>query len=763
MANPYIQNFINSRQQENVISVAQNAALKDGKKEGISNTNVKPDSPKGYIVKENALQSAASSVTGLAKTGVYFVNAVNGKGTDYTVGRINDGARFLGSLGIAAALASTAKNPKAKMMEFVGFATWFASMSLWPKFLGTAIKATKGVDINQQYVDSYGRRKGFFEDAQYITWDLYKDKDLYKMGDKLGVPQNIENRKDAIKEKAKQVATQGNTLMMLTAGFATPIATALICNTLENPVSKAIERYQLNKAEKGLAKLSETELMSGSEKGLEQLSKILGTGKTSQLDVKGAKQVRDLFKQFDGTGLGDGISRELKELVGASKLAVKADKAVTKALHGAISLSDDALKAIVGGSPEHFKAVKKAIQSIDQKQFNRLLETAGELNREGGIGLKQLVRESLAEKLLSVEGLQRETRNKVYEKVQKQLHREFKKHSKIEVAGEKLQNLFKAVHDFVARKNLVDNYAKATIANVADSQTANHWENAPRQILKTLGMDEKTIKLIASDPIKAPEYIEQHLRELAKPGNEEKLNIAAEKTAKIAKEVIGRERKAAAKLIRSWRKIKRVTGKFTTGSPALEAAGKDAVRLELTNIRNKVMNTQSSFYKTLLVLEKIKNPETSKKVVKELISGFGIDFWSNKGEHRGIKDAKGFGQFIDEAFAPIKNILGADNGLKTKISKYHQDIKTPLSQIDGATRNFIGNATTNRSDWAVRVGKSFESLIRDAATAQGIKNTWLKRVLFVAVPVVAVSLLAISQFGKKNKYNTDVYVEKGSN
>ena len=100
---------------------------------------------------------------------------------------------------------------------------------------------------------------------------------------------------------------------------------------------------------------------------------------------------------------------------------------------------------------------------------------------------------------------------------------------------------------------------------------------------------------------------------------------------------------------------------------------------------------------------------------------------------------------------------------RAKINEFHQQIKAPLSQIDGATRNFIGNATTNRSDWAVRVGKSFNDFIRDAATAQGIKNTWLKRVLFVAVPVVSVSLLAISQFGKKNNYNSDVYVEKGNN
>jgi len=759
MANPYIQNFINSRQQEANVPVAQG-----GKKEGILNTNVKPEIPKGYIVKENALQSAGSSVTGLAKTGVYFVNAMNGKGTDYTVGRINDGARFLGSLGIAAALASTAKNPKAKMMEFVGFATWFASMSLWPKFLGTAIKATKGVDINQQYVDSYGRRKGFFEDAQYITWDLYKDKDLYKMGDKLGVPQNIENRKDAIKEKAKQVATQGNTLMMLTAGFATPIATALICNTLENPVSKAIERYQLNKAEKGLAKLSETELMSGSEKGLEQLSKIIGTGKTSQLDVNEARQLRSLFNGvFGGTGISDGVSREMKELVGTSKLIVKADAAVSKALHGSISLGDDALKALVGGSPEHFEAVKKAIQSIDQKQFNGLLETAGELNREGRIGLKQLVKTTLGEQLLSVEGLQKETRNKIYTTVQKQLQKELKKHSKIEVAGEKLQNLFKAAHDFVARKNIADQYAKATIANVADSQTANNWDSAPREILKALGIDKKTRKLIAGDPIKAPEYIEQHLKELAKPGNEEKFNAIAEKIAKIAEKVIGKESKAAEKLAASLSQIEAASGKQAKGFKYLETAVKEAVAHEKTSVQNKVMNTKSSFYRPLLILDKIKDPKTSKEVIKELISGFGIDFWSNKGEHRGIKTAEQFKQFINKAFSHIKNILSEDKVSRVKISRFHRGIKAPLSQIDGATRNFIGNATTNRSDWAVRVGKSFNDFIRDAATAQGIKNTWLKRVLFVAIPVTGISLLAISRFGKKNNYNSDVYIEKGSN
>ncbi len=126
-------------------------------------------------------------------------------------------------------------------MEFVGFATWFASMALWPKILGSPIKALKGVDINQEYVDSYGRRKRFFEDAQYLNWDLYNDKDLQKLGDKLGVPTDIKNRKDAVKEKARQVAVQGNTLMMLTAGLQRLLQQPLYATDLKVLLAKRLK------------------------------------------------------------------------------------------------------------------------------------------------------------------------------------------------------------------------------------------------------------------------------------------------------------------------------------------------------------------------------------------------------------------------------------------------------------------------------------------------------------------------------------------
>jgi len=198
----------------------------------------------------------------------------------------------------------------------------------------------------------------------------------------------------------------------------------------------------------------------------------------------------------------------------------------------------------------------------------------------------------------------------------------------------------------------------------------------------------------------------------------------------------------------------------------LTSGVKDVINLEKTNIENKLISTKSSFYKPLLIIERIKD-KSPKEVVKELITGFGIDFWSNKGEHRGIKDTEGFRTFIDRAFAPIEKTLNGEKGLGAKINQFYKKIKAPLSQIDGANRGFYpfggeGAKALNRSDWAVRVGKSLLGFKRDAATAQGGKNTWLNRVLFIALPLIGITLLAISQFGKKNEYNLDVYEVKGS-
>lgn len=68
-----------------------------------------------------------------------------------------------------------------KGMEFVGLASFLASMAIWPKLaIQLPAKLIHGVNVQQEYEDSFGRKKSFYQDPQFIPWDLYKDEEIQK-------------------------------------------------------------------------------------------------------------------------------------------------------------------------------------------------------------------------------------------------------------------------------------------------------------------------------------------------------------------------------------------------------------------------------------------------------------------------------------------------------------------------------------------------------------------------------------------------------
>ena len=217
--------------------------------------NVKPDKPKGHLVETPLYKVPFEYVEDLARDTKAVIKGCSGKANDYELGRQNDLGMKLGGLAIASYLATKKISQLPKIMEFVGFGSFFASLSLWPKLaIALPLKLRTGVDIQQKYIDSYGRKKNFFLDPQYLPWDLYSKEQIKKIGDKMGVPYDVPNREEVIKEKARKIAVQGNTLWLATAGFATPIMTGLICKGLEPAVEKIKLNYNLKKAEKIIRK-----------------------------------------------------------------------------------------------------------------------------------------------------------------------------------------------------------------------------------------------------------------------------------------------------------------------------------------------------------------------------------------------------------------------------------------------------------------------------------------------------------------------------
>ncbi len=230
----------------------------DINRELANRTFIRPLPPKGHIVKNN-LFSAPMNFVQEVKTDFKALNSAwSGDANDHQLGKLNDLGMKLGGLAIASYLFTLKKAPVTKAMEFVGLGSFFASMALWPKLaLDIPARLIHGFSPFMRYEDSQGRKKGFFQDNQYIPFDMLKEKDIDRIGNRLNVPKDLPNRREAIEERMRQIALQNNTMWMLTAGFATPVMSSLICNRLE-PYIENIHNKRLNKKmESLLTSLSE--------------------------------------------------------------------------------------------------------------------------------------------------------------------------------------------------------------------------------------------------------------------------------------------------------------------------------------------------------------------------------------------------------------------------------------------------------------------------------------------------------------------------
>lgn len=228
----------------------------DVHKELANRTFIKPLPSNGHLVRNTLFDMPGEFFRDVKYDLKALKHAIGGKANDNELGKVNDIGMKAGGLAIATALYSMNKTPLTKVMEFVGLTTFFAAMDIWPKLaLQFPARLIHGFDIRQKYRDNYGTKKPVFQDHQFIPWDLYSDEEINKIGDRLRVPKDMKNRRDFIQEKMRKIALQNNTMWMLTAGFATPIMSALICNALEKPINNYQDNLINDKAEKLVEKL----------------------------------------------------------------------------------------------------------------------------------------------------------------------------------------------------------------------------------------------------------------------------------------------------------------------------------------------------------------------------------------------------------------------------------------------------------------------------------------------------------------------------
>ena len=352
---------------------------------------VKPLPPKGHLVDD----TPASGVKYFFKDIGYDIKSVKdgivGNANDHQLGRLNDVGLRLGGIGIATYLASQTTNPKVRLMEYIGLATFLTSMSIYPKIAITApARILHGYDTNKEYIDDQGRKKSVHQDSNYIPYDMYRGKnkgeDIDAIGDKMGIPRDIKNRHDVIKEQMRKIATQNNTLWMLTAGFATPLITALLCSGIEKYiVSPGLEKTRNARFDtllkSALSDINETSISSGTADtslGI-SIKNIVSKAEGKPVSKEDYKRILELFTEEIDSTLSEGIKSDLERLLFANK-TIKIDNGSLTAMF------DKAGKSMLGGQTEY---IIKNILPSENEIIGMIREIKPNSNITNGIELTE--------------------------------------------------------------------------------------------------------------------------------------------------------------------------------------------------------------------------------------------------------------------------------------------------------------------------------------------------------------------------------------
>lgn len=326
---------------------------------------IKPLDGKGHLVDDSLINAPKEFARDTLYTTKALADGVRGKANDHQLGKLNDLGLKIGGVTIASYLMTRKSTPKTKLMEFVGFGAFLASMKLWPKVaLEIPARLIHGFNYRKQYIDDQGRKKEVGLDPNYMPFDLYrgekKSENLDVIGDRLGIKKDLVNRQEATKEQMRKISVQNNTLWMLTAGVATPVMTALACNEAEKvitPIAEKISNKKVNNSIDGVANYLDGRIAGADASQFEektlginpnketQTEKIVKSLKGKTLNSENINQLADTLADGFDADMKDAAKQDIKNIIGDKKYVANQEstKGLASKLHSVITAGDSKL------------------------------------------------------------------------------------------------------------------------------------------------------------------------------------------------------------------------------------------------------------------------------------------------------------------------------------------------------------------------------------------------------------------------------------
>ena len=508
-------------------------------------TFIKPLKGKGKLVSGNILYAPVDTFRDITYSLKALGHAAKGKANDHELGKLNDLGMMAGGLAIAGYLFTKKTTPLTKGMEFVGLGSFFASMAIWPKIaIQLPAYLIHGVNVQKQYQDSFGRRKPFYQDPQFIPWDLYSDKEIDKIGDRLGVPKNIPNRRDFIQEKMRKLAVQNNTLWMLTAGFATPIMSALICNQAEpyllryqnnqknkkadqilTNLNEHAKKYQTNPAEKSITEIIKKH---GNQPINEELIETITDALTADLDSVTSESLRKDLQAILSNG-SYSISDTTAKNVTANLQAQFAGKGFTEEFLETVLPKEAEMiqffkdNEFTGNSfqqVEHTEISNKIVEEI-VKRANIFNQAHPEEAEDIGY-IRELISANRTEEHPVARALSEVRASLLDETVQS-----------------KLKKLAGILDNFRAKNLALDEYALIKVGSAPETVIANYWNNVSQELMKSLGFTTSEIEKVRFNRSLMGELLRGKLEQIAsdKSAYDRVMSILVEKVGALNSQI----------------------------------------------------------------------------------------------------------------------------------------------------------------------------------------------------------------------------------
>ena len=473
-------------------------------------TFIKPLEGKGRLLKGNIFNAPAIMVKDMVYDAKALKHAVSGKANDHELGKLNDFGLFLGGLAIAGYLFTRKQTPMTKGMEFVGLASFLGAMAIWPKIaIQLPAYLIHGVNVQKEYEDSFGRKKPFYQDPQFLPWDLYSEKEIDKMGDRMGVPKDIPNRREFIQEKMKKIGIQNNTLWMLTAGFATPIMSGLICNLAEPYLNRYLDNRNNKAADKILTNLDNYSQKYKNTSLEQDLIKILDANQNKPLTKELEESITSILTRYMDPVTAESFKADLREAAFGKETYKIQDNNVTEIIKNLKEVfkkvpdaDEEFLKAVIPDEKSIIDALKgngtfgKDIKSVE---FSSVLDAIKKLVKNNAIAYNNAHPDkqkdiNFIRKLV----MQNMTKDKNSNPVKIVLAKAGSKILDNNIIG-KLKKVVKLIDNFNMKQFALDEYALKKVGAAPETVIANYWNDVSKDLMKTLGFTSEEIKKTRSD------------------------------------------------------------------------------------------------------------------------------------------------------------------------------------------------------------------------------------------------------------------------